>query len=335
MDLVLHLRGFVAVAEELSVSEAAFRLGLDQPLLSRRLRTLERELDVELVDRSRRRITLTPDGAALLPRARHLVDQADHLVRTVRDADTTTVTLSTPPESDPAALARLVSLFDRAEVDVELVSADADAGAPHADSSWTVRSCDPASARWTARLGAASTACGPGDPPCGSLRCEGTRGEGTRCEGALRGGPLRLSELRPRRGAPARPLLVLPHDLEPPRGEHLHATADAAGLSPALIRPRPAHIAMSEALAGRAVLLCTAGEASRYGLSWTPLADPPVLRGYRLAERDPLPPALAADPLRTQALRLLGDVVASEPDTHEPRPGDPTAGGSSPARELP
>ncbi|MCP2237356.1 DNA-binding transcriptional regulator, LysR family [Prauserella halophila] len=288
VDLVLHLRGFVAVAEELSVSEAALRLGLDQPLLSRRLRTLERELDVELVDRARRQIALTPDGAALLPRARHLVEQADHLVRTVRDADPATVTLAVPPESDPAVLARLLSLLDDAQLAVHLTSADGDE--PRPDHSWTVSNCEPASARWTVRLGA-SPAPGGSDRPC------------------------RMSGLRPRRGGPARPLLVLPHDLDPPQGERVHAAADAAGLSPALIRASPPHTAFAEALAGRAILLCTAAEARRHGLSWAPLADPPLLRGYRLVEREPLPAALAGRPLRTRCLRLLGEAVSSEPDS--------------------
>ncbi|MBB3665678.1 DNA-binding transcriptional LysR family regulator [Prauserella sediminis] len=295
MDLVLHLRGFVAVAEELSVSEAALRLGLDQPLLSRRLRTLERELGVELVDRSRRQIALTPDGVALLPRARHLVEQADHLVRTIRDADPTIVTLAAPSESDPAALARLLRLLDDAQLAVDLTCDNG--GEPPADSSWTIVRCEPASARWTVRLGAASA-------PGGSDR------------------PVRLSGLRPRRGAAARPVLVLPHDLEPPQGERLHAAADAAGLSPALLRAKPPHIAFAEALAGRAHLFCTAAEARRHGLSWAPLADPPMLRGYRLAERDPLPAALARGPLRTHALDLLGAAVSAEPDTPVPSPSD-------------
>lgn len=304
VDLVLHLRGFVAVAEELSVSEAALRLGLDQPLLSRRLRSLERELGVELVDRARRRIALTPDGAALLPRARHLVEQAEHLVRTVANADPATVTLTTPPESDPVTLARLLRLLDESQLAVDLATAD-EAGEP-CPGSWTLLACEPGSARWTVPLGAA------------------VPGRSTR--------PLRMSGLRPRRGGPERPLLVLPHDLEPPRDERLRAAADAAGLSPALLRASPPHVATAEVLAGRAVLLCTAGEARRQGLSWAPLTDPPLLRGYRLDERDPLPPALTSGPLRRRSLQLLGDAVTAQPPSAE-SPADPPAGGGAPGHE--
>ncbi|GAA1192128.1 LysR family transcriptional regulator [Prauserella alba] len=250
---------------------------------------------------------MTPDGAALLPRARHLVEQADHLVRTVRDADPTTVTLATPSESDPAVLARLLRLLDDAQLAVNLTCSDD--GEPRADNSWTVTRCEPTSARWTVRLGAAPA-------PGGSDR------------------PVRLSALRPRRGSPARPVLVLHHDLEPPQGERLHAAADAAGLSPALIRAKPPHIAFTEALAGRAQLLCTAAEARRHGLSWAPLADPPVRRGYRLAERDPLPAALADGPLRTPALQLLGAAVSAESDSPAPDTAE-SPGAEFPASESP
>ncbi len=34
VDLLLHLRGFVAVADQLSVSRAAEEIGVDQPLLA-------------------------------------------------------------------------------------------------------------------------------------------------------------------------------------------------------------------------------------------------------------------------------------------------------------
>src|SRR5690606_29675837 len=291
VDLVLHLRGFVAVADELSVSEAAWLLGVDQPLLSRRLRALERELGVELIDRSRRQIALTADGAALLPRARHLVEQADHLVRTVRHTTAPTVRLAVPPECDPAVLAELTTTLADAALPLELT--EPTGGEPHPDGSWTVETCDPASAQWTVPLGA----------------------------GSATGGhhAVRLSGLRPRRGEPARPLLVLPPDLTPPRDEWLASAVDAAGLSPALVRPSPVHVAVSEALAGRATVLCTAREAREHELVWTPVTDPPLLRGYRLAEREPLPQALATGSVRSRALELIGTALgAGDPGTTNP-----------------
>ena len=59
----------LAVAEEESFTRAADRLHLAQPSLSRQVRLLEQELGVVLFNRGpgQGRVTLTPDGAALLP----------------------------------------------------------------------------------------------------------------------------------------------------------------------------------------------------------------------------------------------------------------------------
>lgn len=58
MELRL-LRYFLAVAEELHLSRAAGRLGIEQSPVSRAMRDLERLLDVQLFDRSSRQTKLT------------------------------------------------------------------------------------------------------------------------------------------------------------------------------------------------------------------------------------------------------------------------------------
>jgi DNA-binding transcriptional LysR family regulator len=66
----LHQVAYVlAVAEEESFTRAADRLRLAQPSLSRQVRLLEKELGVVLFNRGpgQGRVTLTPDGSALLP----------------------------------------------------------------------------------------------------------------------------------------------------------------------------------------------------------------------------------------------------------------------------
>jgi DNA-binding transcriptional LysR family regulator len=66
MPEVRHLRTFVAVAEELSFTRAAKTLRIRQSTASKIVRELERELDVELFERTTHEVRLTPAGAALL-----------------------------------------------------------------------------------------------------------------------------------------------------------------------------------------------------------------------------------------------------------------------------
>jgi DNA-binding transcriptional LysR family regulator len=68
-----HLRYFVAVAEELSISRAAERLHLSQPTVTRQIRRLEDGLGVKVLVRRNNRIELTQRGVELLAHARQVL----------------------------------------------------------------------------------------------------------------------------------------------------------------------------------------------------------------------------------------------------------------------
>jgi DNA-binding transcriptional LysR family regulator len=93
-----HLEYFVAVAAELNFSRAAERIHVVQSALSASVAKLEKELGVELFDRSKRQIALTAAGEAFLAHAREVLHSA-HRARTsveaFRDQLAGTVTLGT------------------------------------------------------------------------------------------------------------------------------------------------------------------------------------------------------------------------------------------------
>jgi len=77
MDQLLSMRTFVRVADLSSFTKAANSLGLSRAVTSTHIADLERYLSVQLLHRSTRRVSLTPDGHEYLERCRRILAELD------------------------------------------------------------------------------------------------------------------------------------------------------------------------------------------------------------------------------------------------------------------
>ncbi len=86
MDRIDHLRVFVRIAACRSFAQAADQLGLPRASVSLALQQLEARLGVRLLNRTTRRVGLTPDGEALLERAAALIADMEDIEQQFRPA---------------------------------------------------------------------------------------------------------------------------------------------------------------------------------------------------------------------------------------------------------
>ncbi|MBQ4805982.1 LysR family transcriptional regulator [Phaeobacter sp. HS012] len=115
MDRLQNIETFAEVADQLSFAAAARRLGLPASTVTSRIRTLEQSLGVRLLDRTTRRVALTPAGALFLDRCRRALDEIDaarDLVAAEAKASGL-LRLSVPTALPMAPLAALTSAFLR------------------------------------------------------------------------------------------------------------------------------------------------------------------------------------------------------------------------------
>ncbi len=109
---IAGLRAFVAVAEKQHFGSAATTLGVSQSTLSQALAALEAGLGAQLIERSTRRVFLTPEGAQLLPRALAVVEAVDAFTAAaagVSDPLQTSIRLGLIPTVAPYVLPTVLS----------------------------------------------------------------------------------------------------------------------------------------------------------------------------------------------------------------------------------
>ncbi len=87
MDIV-QLKYFVAVAESGSFSEAAEIMFSAQSTVSKQIASLEKELSVQLFDRSKRKVALTNYGEVFLSHAHNILDNYDSMIKEISSITT-------------------------------------------------------------------------------------------------------------------------------------------------------------------------------------------------------------------------------------------------------
>ena len=120
------LRSFVAVADHGGVTRAAGVLNFTQSAVSMQLKRLEEMLDVTLLDRSNRKIALTPTGEQLLGYARRIIDMNDEAMsRLTSDVFEGEITIGVPHDIVYPVIPRVLHRFNAEfpRMRVHLVSA--------------------------------------------------------------------------------------------------------------------------------------------------------------------------------------------------------------------
>jgi LysR family hydrogen peroxide-inducible transcriptional activator len=118
------LRYLVAVADHRHFGRAAEACFVSQPTLSTQLKKLERELGVELVERSPRHIMLTAVGEAVVERARVVLREADNIRQVARratDPETGSLRIGLFPTLAPYLLPHVVPVLHERFPKLELL----------------------------------------------------------------------------------------------------------------------------------------------------------------------------------------------------------------------
>ena len=129
---VRHLRTFVTVAEQGTVSKASVRLGVAQPALSRQIQDLEAELHIKLFDRIRRRLVLTSEGEQILDHCRGILGAVGSLTEQselLRRPDAGVLKVAATPQTIDGVLSLFLALYAKRRPNVQIKLIEA-VGAP-------------------------------------------------------------------------------------------------------------------------------------------------------------------------------------------------------------
>ncbi|WTN63438.1 LysR substrate-binding domain-containing protein [Streptomyces sp. NBC_00626] len=118
-----QLRAFAAVAEHLHFRDAAAAIGMSQPALSGAVSALEEVLGVTLLERTTRKVLLSPAGERIAVRAKAVLDEVGALVEeaeAVRAPFTGVLRLGVIPTVAPYLLPTVLRLVHETYPDLDL-----------------------------------------------------------------------------------------------------------------------------------------------------------------------------------------------------------------------
>jgi DNA-binding transcriptional LysR family regulator len=247
--LVRRLGHFLAVAEEGHFGRAAARLGISQPPLTAQIQALEKELGVQLLERTGKGARPTREGEALIPLARRLAQDAGELESLARELRA--------GRHAPVSIACVTSaLFDYLPPLVRALQA------ARPDAAVSVRELDTTDAVEALRRGEVDLALLrlDRDRPPVKLR---PLGRDVLAAALPSGHPLAESEAPlPLSLLADEPLLILPRGISPAYSDAMVAACRAAGFTPRVVREVGSAMAqLGFVAAGLGVALVSAGMA--------------------------------------------------------------------------
>src|ERR1700722_8008054 len=113
-DGIRHIRGFLAVARLGSFTRASAELHVSQPALTVQVQQLESDLGVKLLDRNKRKVSLTQAGQDLLAPLENILMEVESLMSSGRDVAKLrrdVVTVASVPSIAATLLPRAIGTF--------------------------------------------------------------------------------------------------------------------------------------------------------------------------------------------------------------------------------
>ncbi len=124
MDKLKAIEVFIEVAQGLSFSGAAQRLGMAKGNVTKHIAWLEQTLGVQLLTRTTKSVSLTESGLSLLENGRELLDRVESIDAAVRQSvkePKGMLRLGAPPSFGAFHLVPIITAFSSAHPDIQVV----------------------------------------------------------------------------------------------------------------------------------------------------------------------------------------------------------------------